>query len=103
LVAYTSQGSVKTLVLAPQIGLFHTFASGFSLGFDVGLQIPIAPSEVTFNSQVNLLTDPQIPAATRQQLTDQYVTPTDNQVRSTLQTIGRTLLPTFNMRIGWLL
>ena len=46
-VDYASQGSVKTLVLTPQIGLFHTFGSGFSLGFDVGLQVPIAPSQVT--------------------------------------------------------
>src|ERR1017187_4093418 len=32
-VDYASQGSVKTLVLTPQIGLFHTFGSGSSLGF----------------------------------------------------------------------
>ena len=100
---YASQGSVKTLVLTPQIGLFHTFSAGFSLGFDVGLQVPIAPSQVAFASQVNLLADPQIPAATRQQLADKYVTPTDNQVRSTLETIGRTIIPTFNVRLGWLL
>jgi hypothetical protein len=102
-VTYASQGSVKTLVLTPQVGLFHTYRCGFSLGFDVGLQVPIAPSQVTFKSQVNLLTDPQIPAATRQQLKDQYVTPTDNQVRGTLETIGRTIIPTFTVRIGWLL
>jgi hypothetical protein len=90
-------------VLTPQVGLFHTYRCGFSLGFDVGLQVPIAPSQVTFKSQVNLLTDPQIPAATRQQLKDQYVTPTDNQVRGTLETIGRTIIPTFTVRIGWLL
>jgi hypothetical protein len=100
---YASQGSVKTLVLTPQIGLLHIFSSGFSLGCDIGLQVPVAPSQVTFTSQVNLLADPQIPAATRQQLTDKYVTPTDNQVRSTLETIGRTIIPTFNLRIGWLL
>jgi hypothetical protein len=102
-VNYASQGSVKTLVLTPQIGLFHTYRVGFCLGFDIGLQIPIAPSQVAFKSQVNLLTDPQIPAATRQQLTNQYLTPTDNQVRGTLETIGRTIIPTFNVRIGWLL
>lgn len=102
-VDYASQGSVKTLVLTPQIGLFHTFGSGFSLGFDVGLQVPIAPSQVTLKSQVNLLTDPQIPEATRQQLNNQYVKPTDDRVRSTLETIGRTIIPTFNVRIGWLI
>jgi len=102
-VDYASQGSVKTLVLTPQIGLFHTLGSGFSLGFDVGLQIPIAPSQVTFKSQVNLLADPQIPEATRQQLNNQYVKPTDDQVRGTLETIGRTIIPTFNVRIGWLI
>jgi hypothetical protein len=102
-VDYASQGSVKTLVLTPQIGIFHTFGSGFSLGFDVGLQVPIAPSQVTFNSQVNLLADPQIPEATRLQLNNQYVKPTDDQVRGTLETIGRTIIPTFNVRIGWLI
>lgn len=102
-VDYASQGSVKTLVLTPQTGLFHTFGSGFSLGFDVGLQVPIAPSQVTLKSQVNLLTDPQIPAATRQQWNNQYVKPTDDRVRSTLETIGRTIIPTFNVRIGWLI
>jgi hypothetical protein len=102
-VDYASQGSVKTLVLTPQIGLFHTFRSGFSLGFDVGLQVPIAPSQVTLKSQANFLADPQIPEATRQQLNNQYVKPTDDQVRSTLETIGRTIIPTFNVRIGWLI
>jgi hypothetical protein len=102
-VDYASQGSVKTLILTPQIGLFHTFGSGFSLGFDVGLQVPIAPSQVTFKSQGNLLADPQIPEATRQQLNNQYVKPTDDQVRGTLETIGRTIIPTFNVRIGWLI
>src|ERR1035437_9538419 len=82
---------------------FHTFGSGFSLGFDVGLQVPIAPSQVTFKSQVNLLADPQIPEATRQQLNNQYVKPTDDQVRGTLENIGRSIIPTFNVRIGWLI
>ena len=102
-VDYASQGSVKTLVLTPQIGIFHTFGSGFSWGFDVGLQVPIAPSQVTLKSQVTLPADPQIPEATRQQLINQYVKPTDDQVRGTLETIGRTITPTFNVRIGWLI
>ena len=102
-VDYASQGSVKTLVLTPQIGIFHTFGSGFSWGFDVGLQVPIAPSQVTLKSQVNFLADPQIPEATRQQLNNQYVKPTDDKVRGTLETIGRTTIPTFNVRIGWLI
>ena len=39
-----SRGSVRTLVLTPQIGLQQTWGSGFTLGIDLGLQIPLAPS-----------------------------------------------------------
>jgi hypothetical protein len=46
---------------------------------------------------------PQIPEATRPQLNNQYVKPTDDRVRGTLENIGRTIIPTFNVRIGWLI
>jgi len=34
-----SEGSVHTLVLTPEIGVFHTFGCGFSVGFDMGVQL----------------------------------------------------------------
>jgi hypothetical protein len=90
-----SEGSVKTLVLTPMIGLLHTFKSGFTFGLDVGAQLPIAPSESHFATT--------LPPSTPQQVIDQYVTPGNRKVLDTLDTVGRTILPTVNLRIGWLL
>lgn len=92
---YTSEATVQTLVLIPQLGYFHTFKSGFSFGVDAGLQIPIAPSEISFESRV----DSDIPDA----VVERYMQPTDERVRETLERVGRTVLPTFNIRMGWLL
>jgi hypothetical protein len=91
---YRSEASVRTLVVTPQFGLFHTFGSGFSIGIDVGAQIPIAPSQVAFSSQV--------PTDVPQQAVDEALGPHDQQVKDTLERVGRTPIPTFNLRIGWL-
>lgn len=90
-----SQASVRTLVLTPQIGLLHTFGSGFTLGADVGAQVPIAPSQVDFTT----VTTPTIPA----QLKATFIDPNDAKVRSSLDKVGRTIIPTFGIKIGWLL
>ena len=98
---YQSSGTVKTLVLTPQIGYLYTTDIGFSIGVDIGAQVPIAPSQVTFKSQLTL------PPGTPQQLVDQVhsqlLEPNNQKVRNTLQTIGRAPLPTINLRVGWLL
>jgi hypothetical protein len=98
---YQSSGTVKTLVLTPQIGYLYTTDIGFTLGIDIGAQVPIAPSQIKFQSQLVL------PPTTPQQLVDQIhsqlLDPNDQKVRSTLQTIGRAPLPTFNLRVGWLI
>ncbi len=93
-VSYESEGSVKTLVLTPTLGFLHTFDSGFSLGLDFGVVLPIAPSKVEFDSKVSESVPPQ--------LADQYLAPVDAQVVDTLETIGRTPLPSVNLRLGWL-
>lgn len=94
-----SDASVRTLVLTPQLGFLHVFDVGFAIGIDVGAQIPIAPSEVHFSTVA-----PQIPAGPlRTQLQTTYINPNDEKVRSTLDKIGRTPLPTFNVKIGWFL
>ncbi|MET0790946.1 MAG: hypothetical protein ABW061_05450 [Polyangiaceae bacterium] len=93
-----SQGSVRTLVLTPQIGFMKIFGSGFAIGFDVGAQLPIAPSKVDFATNTPNLNEP---AKSYVQAT--YIKPNDDKVRSTLDTIGRTPLPTFNLKIGWFL
>jgi hypothetical protein len=87
----TSQANVRTLVLTPQVGLLKTFGPGFSIGIDVGAQIPIAPSKVDFATQVP------------KGVPDSLVAPNDDKVRSTLNSVGRTVLPTVNFKIGWLL
>ncbi|MBN2195372.1 MAG: hypothetical protein JW751_21315 [Polyangiaceae bacterium] len=90
-----SEGSVETMILTPQLGLFHTFKPGFSIGLDVGAQIPIAHSDVRFATEV--------PASVPQAVVDAYVTPTNEKVKDTLKRVGQTILPTINLRIGWLL
>jgi hypothetical protein len=95
-----SQGSVQTMVLTPQVGLFHTFGSGFSLGADIGAQVPIAPSRVSYTTQVNF--PPGVPQAVQDEMKRQFVTPNDTKVHDTLEQVGRTIIPTFNIRIGWL-
>ena len=49
---YTSEATMQTLVLTPELGYFYTFKSGFTMGVEAGLQIPVAPSEIEFKSHV---------------------------------------------------
>jgi hypothetical protein len=90
-----SEGSVHTMILTPRLGLFKMWKVGFCLGLDAGLQIPIAPSDVSFSTQV--------PASIPAPIVAQYVTPNDQKVSDTLQRVGRAVLPEVNLRIGWLL
>lgn len=94
----SSRASVRTLVLTPQIGFMHIFGSGFAIGLDVGAQIPIAPSKIDFSTSTT-----QLPAAIQSVVQTQYIDPNDQKVRSSLDKIGRTPLPTFNLKIGWFL
>jgi hypothetical protein len=97
---YESSGTVKTMVLTPQIGYFYTTSIGFSLGIDVGAQVPIAPSQIRYNSQL------AVPSTTPQPLVVQINSMrdrNDQEVKNSLQKVGRTPLPTINLRIGWLL
>ena len=94
-VSIESRGSVRTLVLTPQIGFQHVFGSGFTIGIDVGAQVPIAPSDAKFS------TEP--PKKLPEQYVTQYITPNDEKVRSTLDKIGHTVIPTINLKIGWFL
>ncbi|HYP91528.1 MAG TPA: hypothetical protein VEQ59_25345 [Polyangiaceae bacterium] len=103
-VNYTGEGSVRTLMLTTLIGYFYTTSIGFSIGVDAGAQIPIAPSQIEFsrtfsvNPRPPILTDAQISSAA-----GPYLTKSDKSVRDSLEKIGRTVLPTVNLRIGWIL
>ena len=93
-----SDARVRTLVLTPQIGFMKIFGSGFTIGVDVGAQIPIAPSKVDFDT-----TTPSLGEPLSSIVQSTYITPNDQKVRSTLDKIGRTPVPTFNLKIGWFL
>lgn len=90
-----SKGKIQTLVILPQFGYFYTFRSGFSVGLEFGAQVPIAPGEIEFETRVS----EEIPQAIR----DRYITPNDEKVRETLESIARTPIPTVQLRFGWLL
>ena len=94
----TSAATVRTLVLTPQIGFMKIFPVGFAIGFDIGAQIPIAPSQVEFNT-VAVGVPPQL----ADMIQRDYINPNDEKVRHTLDVVGRTPLPTFNLKIGWFL
>jgi hypothetical protein len=96
-----SEATVRTLVLTPQLGLLHTFGSGFTVGIDAGLQVPVAPSQVKYATKVTPPVYDSLCSINDQCRSDRQAS--DEKVRSTLDTIGRTMLPTFNLRIGWLL
>jgi hypothetical protein len=91
---------MQTLVLTPELGYFYTFKSGFTLGVESGLQIPVAPSEIHFKSSVNYPDNwsPEIQAVVDRE----YIEPTDAKVESTLEKVGQTILPTVGIKIGWL-
>jgi hypothetical protein len=97
-IAINNEASVHTLVLTPQIGLFHTYGSGFSIGADIGAQVPIAPSDISVSTQVRS----DLPQSVVDKYT-RYVQANDQKVLDTLEKVGRTSIPTFNVRIGWLL
>lgn len=95
-VAITTNGSVQTLILTPEIGYVFTWRAGFTFGFDVGAQIPIAPSSVSFS-------DHAAAGGVPQSFIDSYLDSDRQKVRQTLEKVGQTVLPAFHLRIGWLL
>ena len=94
----TSHGSVKAMILTPQVGWFSVWGSGFALGFDIGGQVPIAPSTLRYSTDVS----PAIPGAVKP-MVDPYIEQSSVQVIDTLDKIGKTPIPVFNLRIGFLL
>lgn len=88
---FSSSGKVRSMVLTPQIGFFKTYGSGFSIGLDVGAQVPIAPSTIELQTSYPA----QLPAG--------YQSDSDKKVRDTLEKVGQQIVPTLNFRIGFLL
>jgi hypothetical protein len=98
---YNGVGKVHTPTLTALIGYFYTTSIGFSFGVDAGAQIPIAPSTIEFNSS-HTLSPPALASMFKPQA-DEYAAKADQSVRDTLEKIGRTTIPTVNLRIGWIL
>jgi hypothetical protein len=90
-VTVAAKASVRSLVLTPQIGYFYTSKWGFSIGLDVGAQVPIAPSEITFTTTL----PPSVP--------QQYADATLGDAKDTVKKVGQQIVPTLNFKIGWLL
>jgi len=99
--SYTGAGSVRTLMLTALIGYFYTTSVGFSIGVDAGAQIPLAPSKIDFSRDLSIT--PRQYEAQAMAFAADYLTKSDRSVRDSLERIGRTVLPTVNLRIGWIL
>jgi hypothetical protein len=91
-----TKGSVQTLIMTPEIGYVYTWRAGFTFGFDVGAQIPIAPSNVSLQDHV-------VAGGIPQSYVDGYLDSDRKKVHDTLAKVGQTVLPAFHIRIGWLL
>ncbi len=100
---YNGVGKVHTPTLTALIGYFYTTSIGFSFGVDAGAQIPIAPSTIAFDSTHTVTTNPPQAEPLIRPQADEYAAKADQSVRDTLEKIGRTTIPTVNLRIGWIL
>lgn len=98
---YSSRANVGTWMLNPQVGYLYTSEVGFTIGFDIGVQIPISATRVNFQTQFTLPANISQPIA--DQVRTQLIDPTDTEVRNTLHSLGRTPIPTVNLRLGWFL
>lgn len=90
-VGVRTEGAVRSMILTPQIGFLHTSKWGPSIGLDVGAQVPIAPSQLSYTTTLS----PGVP--------ESFGASTTDAVRETLEKIGKQVVPTVNLRVGWLL
>lgn len=100
---YTARGTVRTLMLTALVGYFYTTRIGFSIGVDAGAQIPIAPSRIDYSSSDSISTNPAGLQSEFERQAEPYVSRANQSVQDTLEKIGRTTIPTVNLRIGWIL
>lgn len=82
--AYAQSGAAETWFVNPRIGFLWTWRSGFTLGIDAGIQIPIGPSLTT-----------TLPAGVAPQI--------DETIASVANTFGNGVTPTIDLlRVGFL-
>ena len=78
---YAQSMTVETWFVNPRVGFLWTWRSGFSLGFDAGVQVPLTSSVSGTSAAMSI-----------------------PQLTSAAGTIGGTVLPTIDLlRLGWLL
>lgn len=85
-----TSGSVRSMIITPRVGWHSHLDWGLLIGFDVGLRIPIKPSEVQF--------DTNLPDSLPKEVMDEAY----RVVIETLDKIGRTVVPAFNIRLGFM-
>ena len=98
---YESRGSIRTMALTPQVGYLHVSAIGLAIGVDVGIALPVAPSNIQYQSSLTL--PPNTPTPIVDAVRQQLLEPNNHKVEDTLQRIGRSPVPTINVRVGWML
>lgn len=82
--AYAQSGAAETWFVNPRIGFLWTWSSGFTVGIDAGVQIPIGPSLTT-----------TLPAGLPPQV--------DATIASVANTFGNGVTPTVDLlRVGFL-
>lgn len=91
--------SVNSPYLTPQLGWFWVWSGGFTIGFDIGLQVPFAPQTTldltTDNNTANV-------GVALIQSTAQY-RELEANIQDAGNTIGRQLLPMITvLRLGWM-
>ena len=95
----TAQASVDSPYLTPQFGWFWVFHSGFCIGLDFGVQVPLASkTELSFTTD-NPYTN--VVLSYLEQL-QQYQN-LQNQVQDAGNKVGKLVLPyTTLLRLGWM-
>jgi hypothetical protein len=76
-----ARADVTNPFITPRLGWLWIFGSGFTLGFDLGVQIPLGKSAITFEP-------PQVDI---------------KETRDAANQIGESLLPVLNFRVGYFL
>lgn len=86
------EGSVRSLVVIPQIGYQQITRSGFTWGFDAGAIVPISSDvSLSTNLPAEISAIPGDPAGDA-----------TTKVRDTLRRVGQQVLPSVNVRVGWM-
>jgi hypothetical protein len=85
-----TSASVRSLMVTPRLGYLYTFGAGFTLGLDAGVQVPISVAEITYETRV--------PAAVPRE----YVDLARADEERTLRSLGKQVLPSLALRMGWL-